>query len=104
MKLEFARRVMRRRASQLRRTSQRKKPQQVLTCMRQPKKKIDVSNKESGNEAINTNQENMEDEGHIIELSDGFKSPESQTNATYANQLRKSRLKEKNVPTQKKEN
>ena len=64
--------------------------------------KIDVSNKESGNEAININQENMEDEGHTIELSDGFKSPESQTKATYANQLRKSRRKKKNAPTQKK--
>ena len=64
--------------------------------------KIDASNKEIGNEAIKINQENMEDEAHNHELSDGFKSPESQTKATYANQLRKSRPKKKNSPTQKK--
>ena len=55
--------------------------------------KIDASNKEIRNEAIKINQENMEDEAHNHELSDGFKSPESQTKATYANQLRKSRPK-----------
>ena len=44
----------------------------------------------------------MEDEAHNNELSDGFKSPESQIKATYANQLRKSRPKKKNAPTQKK--
>ena len=59
--------------------------------------KIDASNKEIGNEAIKINQENMEDEAHNHELSDGFKSPESQTNATYANQLRKSRPKKKRM-------
>ena len=64
--------------------------------------KIDASNKEIGNEAIKINQENMEDEAHNHELSDGCKSPESQTEATYANQLRKSRPKKKNAPTQKK--
>ena len=64
--------------------------------MRQPKK-IDASNKEIGNEAIKINQENMEDEAHNHELSDGFKSPESQTKATYANQLRKSRPKKKRM-------
>ena len=82
---------MRRRASQRRRTSQSKKPQQVLRYMRQPKKLINASNKEIGNEAININQEVMEDEAHNNELSDGFKSPESPIKATYANQLRKSR-------------
>ena len=45
--------------------------------------KIDASNKESGNEAININQAIMEDEAHNNELSDGFKCPESQTKATY---------------------
>ena len=35
-----------------------------------------------GNEAIKINQENMEDEAHNHEHSDGFKSPESQTKAT----------------------
>ena len=57
--------------------------------------KIDASNKEIGNEAIKINQESMEDEAHNRELSDGVKSPESQTKATYANQLRKSRPKKK---------
>ena len=55
--------------------------------------KIDASIKEIGNEAIKLNQENMEDEAHNHELSDGFKSPESQTKATYANHVRKSRQK-----------
>ena len=65
--------------------------------------KIDASNKEIGNEAIKINQESMEDEAHNRELSDGVKSPESQTKATYANQLRKSRpKKKKKSPTQKK--
>ena len=46
----------------------------------------------------------MEDEAHNHELSDRFKFPESQTKATYANHLRKSRQKKKNenAPTQKK--
>ena len=55
--------------------------------------KIDASNTEIGKEAIKINQENMEDEAHNHELSDEFKSPESQTKATYANQLRKIRPK-----------
>ena len=57
--------------------------------------KIDASNKKNRNEAIKINQENMEDEAHNHELSDGFKSPESQTKATYAKQLRKSRPKKR---------
>ena len=61
--------------------------------------KIDALNKESRNEAININQENMEDEDHNHELSDGFQLTESQTKATYANQLRKSSQKKKNAPT-----
>ena len=55
--------------------------------------KIDASNNESGNEAINISQENMEDQAHNHELNDGFKSRESQTKATYANHLRKNRPK-----------
>ena len=55
--------------------------------------KIDASIKEIENEAIKLNQENMEDEAHNHELSGGFNSPESQTKATYANHVRKSRQK-----------
>ena len=65
--------------------------------------KIDVSNKEIGNVEIKINQENMEDQAHNHELSDGFKSPESQIKATYANQLRKSRPKKKKECTNPKE-
>ena len=112
MKLEIARRVMRRRASQRRRTIQRRRASQEENKSEQEAPtsshvhatagKIDASNKEIGNEANQINQENMEDEAHNHELSDGFKSLESQTKATYANQLRKSRPKKKNAPTQKK--
>ena len=66
--------------------------------------KIDASNKEIGNEAIKINQENMEDEAHNHELSGGFKSPESQRKATYANQLRKSRPKKKECTNPKEDN
>ena len=52
--------------------------------------KIDALNKESGNEAININQEN-----HNYELSDGFKFTESQTKATYANQFKEKQPKKK---------